>query len=418
MTASSQNPPPQGALAGVRVLDLGRVLAAPWATQILGDMGAEVIKIERPGGGDMGRLYGPGFLIDAEGRRTQESSFYLCANRNKKSVTVDLASADGQQIIKDLASQCDVLVENFVAGTMERLGLDYPAIRAINPGIIYCSVTGYGQDGPYADRPGFDAVFQAHAGMMSVTGIPDGLPGAGPMKTGPSLIDVMTGYNAAVGIMAALLHRERSGEGQHIDVALLDTAVACQSHLMSNYLVSGQLPERRGTEGNGGGPAQVFKCRDGEIYISAGNDHNFVDLCGVLGAPELGRDPRFVTVQDRYVHRAELVPLMAGLVERWERFRLMDALVEAKVACSVVNSYADVEDDPQVRHREVFIDMPHPLSPTGVVRGVANPVRLSRTPVRYERHPPLLGEHNDEVLRDLLEFDADTLADYRARRVI
>jgi len=408
-----------GALSGIRVLDLGRVLAAPWATQILGDMGAEVIKVERPQGGDMGRLYGPDFLMDAQGRKTRESSFYLCANRNKKSVTVDLSSAEGQQIIKDLAAQCDVFVENFIAGTTERFGLDYASIRAINPRIIYCSVTGYGQDGPYASRPGFDAVFQAHGGMMSVTGIPDGMPGAGPMKTGPSLMDVMTGYNAAVGILAALLHRDRvSGEGQYIDVALLDTAVACQSHLMSNYLISGRVPERRGNEGNGGGPAQVFKCRDGEIYISAGNNHNFVDLCRVLGAPELGHDPRFVDLHDRYLHRSELTGLLSDLVLQWDRRPLMDALVEAHVACSVVNDYADVFDDPQVRHRGILIDMPHPLSPTGSVPGIANPVRLSDTPVRYDRHPPLLGEHNDEVLHDMLGMNGMEIAALRARRVI
>lgn len=408
-----------GALSGIRVLDLGRVLAAPWTTQILGDLGADVIKVERPDGGDMGRLYGPDTLIDANGRRTRESSFYLCANRNKRSITVDLSKPQGQELIRKLARKCDVLVENFIPGVMRRFGLDYPAIREINPRIVYCSITGYGQTGPYASRPGFDAVFQAHSGLMSVTGIPDDEPGGGPMKTGPSLIDVMTGYNAAIGILAALTHRERvSGKGQYLDIALLDTAVASQSHLLANYLVSGNLPHRRGNEGNGGGPAQVFRCVDGHIYISAGNDHNYVDLCRVLGRPELSQDPRFVTLRDRWINREELTAILNQLVAPWHKRDLLKALVEANVPVSLVNNYEEVFEDEHVHHRMLRIDMPHPLSPTGVVPGIANPVRLSQTPPRYDLHPPLLGEHTHSVLTELLGMRESEIDELRRTHAI
>lgn len=409
----------RGALDGIRVLDLGRVLAAPWATQIMGDFGAEIIKVERPRGGDLGRLYGPAFLEDKDGGPNRQSSFFVCANRNKKSITVELSTEEGQQIIKELAAKCDVLVENFIAGTMDRFGLGYEDIRAINPKIVYCSVTGYGQDGPLASRPGYDAVFQAHSGMMSITGIPDGEPGAGPMKTGPSLMDIMTGYNAAVGVLTALINRDHNtGEGQFVDVALLDTAIACQSHLMSNYLLDGKQPQRRGNGGNGGGPAQVFQCQDGDIYISAGNDYNFVDLCKVLGHPELGTDSRFLTLYDRWINRNALTELLEARTRLWKKGDLMAALVEAKVACSVVNNYDEVFADPQVIHRNIKMEISHPISATGTVPVVANPVHMSETPAAYQQHPPLLGEHTDEVLAQLLGYDAQYINGLRERQVI
>lgn len=407
------------ALLGIRVLDLGRVLAAPWATQILGDFGAEIIKVERPDGGDMGRQYGPDFLIDAEGNRTRESSFYLCANRNKRSLTVDLSKEQGREIIRELARRSDVLVENFIPGTMERFELDYARLSKLNPGLIYCSVTGYGQTGPLRERPGFDAVFQAHAGMMSITGVPDGKPGAGPMKTGPSLMDIMTGYNAAIGILTALMHRERNGgAGQYIDVALLDTAIAAQSHVMSNYLISGRLPTRRGNEGNGGGPAQVFECTDGHIYISAGNNHHFHQLCAVLGDAELAHDERFLDLGRRFLNRAALTARLNELVAPWGKFALLDALVAAGVPCSVVNNYEEVFADPQVVERGIRVEMAHPLAAGGVTQVVANPVRLSETPPSYEMHPPLLGEHSEAILSGLLGYTAAQIEDLRRQGVI
>lgn len=417
-TENTPAPASAKALEGIRVLDLGRVLAAPWATQILGDFGAEIIKIERPGAGDLGRVYGPQFLMDEDGKRTNQSSFFLCANRNKQSVTVNLSHPEGQAIIRALAAQCDVLVENFIAGTMARFGLDYDSLRQINPGLIYCSVTGYGQDGPLAERPGYDAVFQAQGGMMSVTGLPDDVPGGGPMKTGPSLMDVTAGYNAVTGILIALMHRTRTGEGQHLDIALLDGAIACQSIILANYLLDGQQPQRRGNEGNGGGPAQVFQCGDGAIYISAGNDYNYVDLCKVLGRPEMGTDPRYLTLSDRWHNTAALTAELQALIGQWRKAELMAALVAADVACATVNNYDEVFADPQVRHRKIRIAMDHPQSTRGPVPMIASPIRMSGTPASYDQHPPVLGEHTDAVLGGMLGYDAATLQALRERGVV
>lgn len=410
---------PNGALSGIRILDLGRVLAAPWATQVLADMGAEVIKVERRGTGDLSRSYGTAFVMDSAGNKTRESSFWVCANRNKKSITVDLGKPEGQALIRDLAAECDVLVENFIAGTTARLNIDYETIRRINPRLVYCSLTGYGQDGPYASRGGYDAVFQAQSGLMHITGIEDGKPGAGPMKTGPSLMDVMAGMNAAVGILGALMHRDRiSGEGQFLDVSMLDTTIACQSHAVAEYLMSGKIPMRRGKAGNGGGPAEVFACADALIYISAGNDYNYVDLCKVLGVPELGTDPRFLTLRDRWENRTDLTARLAERIGGWRGKDLLDALVEAKVPCSLVNDYDDVFADPQVVHRGIRIEMEHPLAATGTVPGIAFPVRMSATPVESYAHPPLLGEHSDNVLRHILGMNDAEVAELRANGVI
>lgn len=408
-----------GALAGIRVLDLGRVLAAPWATQLLADMGAEVIKVERPGTGDLSRSYGTVAVTDAEGNRTRETSFWVCANRNKKSITVDLSKPEGQALIRDLAAECDVLMENFIAGTTRRMGIDYETLRKINPRLVYCSLTGYGQDGPYASRGGYDAVFQAQSGLMNITGIEDGKPGAGPMKTGPSLMDVMAGMNAAVGILGALSYRDRvSGEGQFVDVAMLDTAIACQSHAVAEYLMSGKVPMRRGNAGNGGGPAEVFACADRLIYISAGNDYNYVDLCKVLGVPEMGTDPKFLTLRDRWENRAELTERLAARIATWNGDDLLAALVEAQVPASLVMDYDDVFSDPQVVHRGIRVEMEHPLAASGTVPGIAFPVRLSETPVEAYSHPPLLGEHSEYVLRDILGMNDAAIEKLRANQVV
>lgn len=300
-------------LSGIKILDLTRVLAGPLSAQMLGDLGAEVIKIERPGTGDDARAFGPPYLTDPDGKANNNNSFYLCANRNKKSVTVNIAKPEGQAIIRELAKDVDVFMENYKVGDLKRYGLDYETIKAINPGIIYCSVTGFGQTGPYAPRAGYDAILQAMGGLMSVTGHIDGEPGEGPMKVGPSIVDYMTGMNTSIGILSALYHRDANdGVGQHIDVCLFDTVIASLSHWLQIYLVNGKTP-RRGTWGNGGMPAGVFRCTDGELMLVVGNDGQFQRTCAVLGAPELASDKRFVRNNDRVVHGKEIMAIFAGL---------------------------------------------------------------------------------------------------------
>lgn len=408
-----------GALSGYRVLELGRVLAAPWCGQMLADLGAEVIKIERPNTGDMSRIYGPDMIIDKNGKKTGESSFYLCANRNKQSVTLDISTPEGQKIARGLALKCDVMIENFIGDTMKRYGLDYDSIFAANPGIVYCSITGYGHDGPYADRPGFDAVFQAQSGMMSVTGLPDGVPGGGPMKTGPSLIDIITGTNSALGIVAALNHRDRvSGKGQYLDMALLDSAFSCQSHVIANYLLTGITPMRRGTVGNGGGPAQVFSCSDGYIYISCGSDKSWGDLCEILGRTDLRDDERFSTLSTRWINNAKMSAILCEIIEAWKRDDLLEECVANSIPAAPVNDYDDAFSDPQVLHRGLRIPMEHPLAPDGFVDTIRSPISLSATPVDTYRRPPLLGEHTEEVLGGILGYDDADLASLRKAGIV
>ena len=408
-----------GPLSGKRVLDLTRVLAGPWATQMLGDLGADVIKIERPGTGDDARHYGPAWLSDDAGKPTPDSSFYISANRNKRSLTVDLQSADGQEIIRRLAACSDILKENFLPGAMARIGLDHDSLRAINPRLIYCSLTGYGQSGPYSARPGYDAVFQAQSGLMSVTGLPDDAPGGGPVRIGPSLVDVSTGANAAIAMIAALYHRDlQSGEGQHIDVAMLDTALAMQSTAIQGFLTGGIIPERLGTAGNGGHPSRLFHCHDGDIFLSAGNSAQYKALCQILGLPELATDPRFATAALRFKNRQMWDEIAEPVVHRRDRNELQERLIEAKIPCSVINRYDDVFADEHVKQRGLQIEMPHPAAAGAAVSMVANPIRLSGSPVEYQRHPPMLGEHSEEILRDLCGFDDEEIALLRGQRVI
>ncbi len=403
-----------GPLTGIRVLDLTRVLAAPWASQMLGDLGAEIIKVEMPGVGDDSRIYGPAWLPDESGAPGNNSSFYIATNRNKRSITVDFSKPEGQKIICDLARTSDVFMENFIAGAMARAGLDYESLRTINPRLVYCSITGYGQDGPYASRPGYDAVFQAQSGLMSVTGHADDVPGGGPMRIGPSLVDVSTGYNAAIGILAALLGRDRStGKGQHIDIALLDVAVAMQSHSVQGYLMTGEVPARRGTVGNGGHPARLFPCSDGDIYISAGNQRQHQALCEVLGVPGLAEDPRFKTSPLRFDNRAEWDAVVEPIIAKREKFRLQDSLVAAKVPCSVINDYGDVLADPHVQHRGLLQTIEHRDAPNGRLDVIANPIRFSDTPVELPSTPPHLGEHTDEVLAEIAGYSPDEIARLR-----
>ncbi|WP_286788516.1 MULTISPECIES: CaiB/BaiF CoA-transferase family protein [unclassified Pseudomonas] len=389
-----------GALAGIRVLDLSRVLAGPWAGQILADLGAEVIKAERPGRGDDTRHWGPPFLKDPLGANTGESAYFLSANRNKQSIAVDFTQPDGQQILRDLAVKSDVVLENFKVGGLSAYGLDYASLSALNPELIYCSITGFGQSGPYAQRAGYDFLIQGLGGLMSLTGHPDDDEGGGPVKTGVALVDILTGLYATVAVLAALNHRTQTGEGQHIDMALLDVEVACLANQAMNYLVSGESPTRLGNAHPNIVPYQAFPTADGDMILTIGNDAQFRRFCEVADRLDWVNDPRFATNQARVVHRMELVPLIRQ-VTVFRRTEEWIALLEAVgVPCGPINSVAQVFADKQVAARNLAFTMAHPLGQT--VPQVASPMRLSRTPVEYRRPPPLLGEHTEQVLRYLL----------------
>jgi Predicted acyl-CoA transferases/carnitine dehydratase len=404
-----------GPLAGVRVLDLSRVLAGPWSAQILGDMGADVTKVERPGHGDEARTYGLA-LKAADGRPTP-AAMHLVANRNKRSITIDFSRPEGAALVKRMAEQSDVLIENFLPGVLARFGLDFETLHAVNPRLVYCSITGFGQTGPYSGRPGYDAVFQAHGGLMSVTGLPDGVPGGGPMKTGASVVDVSTGFVAAIGILCALRHRDLTGEGQHVDATLLDTVIALQSSLVQSFLINREQPKRKGTDGNGGHPARVFPCADGDIYISAGHQQHYEALCRTLGLETLIGDTRFADNRLRFANREAWNAVAAPVIAEWRRQELLDALVAAKVPAALVNDYHDVFSDEQVRHRGIEVKAPNPRDPEGEISMLASPVRLSSTPATYRRPPPELGQHTDEVLREIGLGD-EAIAELRAQRVI
>jgi crotonobetainyl-CoA:carnitine CoA-transferase CaiB-like acyl-CoA transferase len=385
-------------LAGVRVLDLSRVLAGPWCTQTLADLGADVIKVERPGSGDDTRGWGPPFLKDRDGADTAEAAYYLGTNRNKRSVTVDIAKPAGQALIRELAAQCDVFVENFKVGDMARYGLDATALRTLHPRLVYCSITGFGQNGPYSGRAGYDYAVQGMGGLMSVTGERDELPGGGPQKVGVAVADLFTGMYATVAILAALRHRDRTGDGQAIDMALLDTQVAMLANLGANYLVTGIAPRRMGNAHQNIVPYQVFEVADGHIILAVGNDGQFAKFCEVAGIPGVAQDARFTRNADRVRHRLTLVPMLADVMKRRAKAEWLAALEAARVPCGAINDLAEVFADPHVHARGMTVDVPHPLA--GHVSLVANPIRMDGTPVRVRRAPPLLGEHTDEVLRE------------------
>jgi crotonobetainyl-CoA:carnitine CoA-transferase CaiB-like acyl-CoA transferase len=385
-------------LAGVRVLDLSRVLAGPWCTQTLADLGADVVKIERPGSGDDTRGWGPPFLKDRDGRDTAEAAYYLGTNRNKRSIAIDIAQPAGQQLVREMAAQCDVFVENFKVGDMARYGLDAATLCALNPRLVYCSVTGFGQTGPYRDRAGYDYAVQGIGGLMSVTGERDDLPGGGPQKVGVAVADLFTGMYATVAILAALRHRDLTGEGQAIDMALLDTQVAMLANLGANYLATGVAPRRMGNAHQNIVPYQVFEVADGHIILAVGNDGQYAKFCDVAGVPELAADPRFVRNADRVRHRATLVPLLAEVMKRRAKADWLAALEAAKVPCGAINDLAEVFADPQVRERGRTVEVQHPLA--GALPVVASPMKLAKTPVQYRRAPPLLGEHTAELLRE------------------
>ena len=413
-------PPPAGALQGVRVLDLSRVLAGPWCTQTLADLGAEVIKIERPPsaghpGGDDTRGWGPPFLKDRAGHETAEAAYFLGANRNKRSVAIDIAQPAGQDLIHRLARTCDVLVENFKVGDMARYGLDAATLRQRYPRLVYCSITGYGQTGPYRERPGYDYAIQGLGGLMSVTGERDDLPGGGPQKAGVAVADLFTGMYATVAILAALRHRDASGEGQIIDMALLDTQVAMLANLGANYLVTGQAPRRAGNAHQNLVPYQVFEVADGHLILAVGNDTQFARFCAVAGLPELAADARFARNADRVRNRDTLVPLLSAPLRQRRRADWLTALEAAKVPCGPINDLEEVFADPQVQARQMTVTMPHPHH--DALRLVASPIKMSATPAAVHRPPPLLGQHTDEVLAEL-GVDAPERQGLRAAGVI
>ena len=405
-----------GALSNLRVLDLSRVLAGPWAGQMLADLGADVIKVERPGSGDDTRHWGPPFLRDGEGRDTSEAAYYLCANRNKRSLTVDFTRAEGQRIVRELAAQSDVLLENFKVGGLAAYGLDYASLREINPRLIYCSITGFGQHGPYAPRAGYDFMIQGLGGLMSLTGRAADEAGAGPVKVGVALTDILTGLHATVAVLAALNHRHSSGAGQHIDLALLDVQVACLANQALNYLTTGVAPRRLGNAHPNIVPYQDFPTADGDFILTVGNDGQFRKFCAVAGHPEWAEDPRFASNAARVAHRGELIPLIRQATVFRTTAEWVGALEQAGVPCGPINDLAQVFSDPQVLARGLRVDLPHPLA--GSVPGVASPLRLSATPVEYRHAPPLLGEHSEQVLRERLGLDGAAIAALRAQGVI
>lgn len=388
------------ALSGLRVLDLSRVLAGPWAGQMLADLGADVVKVERPGAGDDTRAWGPPYLRDADGRDTSEAAYFLSANRNKRSITIDFTQPEGQEQVRALVQRADVLIENFKVGGLAGYGLDYQSLQALNPRLIYCSVTGFGQQGPYAKRAGYDFMIQAMGGLMSITGKADEEEGAGPVKVGVALTDILTGLYASNAILAALAERERSGQGQYIDLALLDVQIACLGNQALNYLTTGVPPRRLGNAHPNIVPYQDFPTADGDFILTVGNDGQFRKFCEVAGHPEWATDPRFVSNAARVANRAELIPLIRQVTVFRTTAEWIAALEQAGVPCGPINDLAQVFADPQVQARGTRIRMAHPLA--GEVDLVANPIRLSRTPVDYRRPPPLLGEHNSEVFADWL----------------
>ncbi|MDP2825608.1 MAG: CaiB/BaiF CoA-transferase family protein [Sulfuritalea sp.] len=388
-----------GALAHLRVLDLSRVLAGPWASQLLGDLGAEVIKIEKPGCGDDTRGWGPPWLADGEGQPTTDAAYFLCTNRNKRSLTVDIAQPAGQAIVTDLAAESDVVLENFKVGGLAAYGLDYASLSAINPRLVYCSITGFGQDGPYAARAGYDFLIQGMGGLMSVTGRAEGEEGAGPQKVGVALTDILTGLYATIAIQAALAHREKSGLGQHIDLALLDVQVACLANQAMNYLVSGKAPRRMGNGHPNIVPYQDFPTADGDMILAIGNDGQFARFCEIAGHADWSGDPRFATNAARVRHRAVLIPLLRQATVMRSTADWIALLETAAVPCGPINDLAGVFADPQVLHRGLRIDLPHAAG--GSAPQVRNPIRFSATPIDYRRAPPLLGQDTEAILREL-----------------
>ncbi|BFG72935.1 CaiB/BaiF CoA-transferase family protein [Paraburkholderia terrae] len=405
-----------GALSHIRVLDLTRVLAGPWCAQTLADFGADVIKVERPGAGDDTRHWGPPYLKTPEGADTREAAYYLAANRNKRSVTVDIATPEGQQIVRELAAQSDVVLENYKVGQLKKYGLDYESLKAVKPDIVYCSVTGFGQTGPYAQRAGYDFIVQGIGGFMSITGERDGQPGGGPQKAGVAIADLMTGMYSSVAVLTALAHRDRTGEGQYIDMALLDVQVAMLANMNSNFLASGKPPARWGNAHPNIVPYQTFQTSDSWIIVAVGNDGQFRKFVEAGKRADLADDDRFATNPERVRNRETLVPILAEMVRTRSKHEWIDALEAAGVPCGPINDLEEVFENEQVVARGMEVQLPHPSG--GTVKLVRNPIRMSATPPEAQAHPPTLGEHTEAVLRDVLGYDDVRIGALRGRSVI
>ncbi len=405
-----------GALSGLRVLDLSRVLAGPWASQTLADMGAEVIKVERPGAGDDTRGWGPPFAKDANGEDTTEAAYYLTANRGKKSLTIDITKPEGQEIVRDLAAQSDVVLENFKVGGLAKYGLDYATLSALNPKLVYCSITGFGQDGPYKDRPGYDFMIQGMGGLMSITGAPDSVAGGQPMKVGVAVADIFTGLYATIGILAALRHRDETGEGQYIDLALLDVQAAVLANQAMNYLTTGNAPGRLGNAHPNIVPYEAFPTADGYLILAVGNDSQFKSFCAVAGLDDLSLDERYATNRKRVANRDTLVPLIRQAMVAKTTDEWIAALEKANVPCGPINTLDRVFDNPQLKHRGMVKQLDHPTA--GSVPTVGNPIKFSKTPITDEKAPPMLGQHSDEILRQVADLSDDQITKLRQAGIV
>ncbi|SDS13843.1 Crotonobetainyl-CoA:carnitine CoA-transferase CaiB [Halopseudomonas litoralis] len=405
-----------GALTGIRVLDLSRVLAGPWCGQVLADLGAEVIKVERPGSGDDTRGWGPPWMKNPEGEWTAETSYYQSANRGKLSVAINLASAEGQELIRALVADCDVLIENYKAGSLEKYELDYASLAKLNPRLVYCSITGFGQTGPRAAEPGYDFIIQGMGGLMSITGERDDLPGGGPQKTGVAVTDLMTGLYSTIAIQAALLNREKTGRGQHCDMALLDVQVATLANQSLNYLASGKVPGRYGNAHANIVPYQVFRAADRDFIIACGNDSQFVALCNAIGLPELSADPRFVRNADRVQHREELIEILAAHFLGATADEWVSKVHPVNVPVGAINNIAQALEEPQIQARDMLVNIPHPLNPEFTM--VGSPIKLSETPVEYQRPAPVLGQDTEAVLRERLGLSSEQMAGLKELGII
>ena len=397
-----------GPLSHIRVLDLSRIMAGPWAGQILADLGADVVKVERPGVGDDTRGWGPPFLKDKSGRDTRDAGYFLAVNRGKRSIAVDLAQTEGQRIVRALAARADIVLENFKAGALAKFGLGYDDLRAVNSALIYCSITGFGQSGPRRDQAAYDFMIQGMSGLMSVTGEADGRPGAGPQKVGVPIVDIMTGMYAAIAVLAALARRQESGDGEHIDIGMLDVGVSFLSNQAMNYLISGRPPRRAGNAHPNIQPQDVFQARDGHLVLAVGNDEQFARFCDVLERPDLARDERFMSNAGRVRNTALLTPLIAEILARRDREHWVRACARAGVPCGPINTIPEVFADEQIRQRGMLVEIAHAVA--GAVPQVASPMRFKNAPLSHERPPPLLGEHTEEILRELGWPDAKVRA--------